>query len=195
MNKHQIGQVIKIMNWLLLIAGIVFLLFSAAALFSTLNLEIGKSTSFRTGRGLNKQAGTFAEFAGIGAGVLWLIRKIMINIKTKDSLVKEWLRQLFMVFRKHHIFLGITTLVITLIHGLYFLLFRNVKTDMGPRSHDTTFNFYSGVVSFFALAFLALLGWHHQANRKTKQNQPTKKRHIIASLVFGILAIIHIYIV
>jgi heme/copper-type cytochrome/quinol oxidase subunit 2 len=67
---------------------------------------------------------------------------------------------------------------------------------MGPHGgHDNTLNFYSGIASFLALGVLTLLGWYHYAYRKTKQNVPTKKKHKIAALVFGILALIHIYII
>jgi hypothetical protein len=195
MNKNQIGQVMKGITVLILIAGIFLLLFGVVALYTTLNLEAGKSVSFKTGEGLNRQAGTFTEIVGIAAAVLWLIRIVMINIKKRDNSLKEWFRQLYMVFHKHHIFLGISALVLALIHGVYFLLFRNVKTNMGPRDHDNTLNFYSGIASFLALDVLALLGWYHLSKRKTKQFAQTKTKHKIAALVFGILALIHIYII
>jgi hypothetical protein len=194
-DKNQIAMVMKVVKVLILIGGILFLLFGGYALYTTINLEAGRSNSFRTGNGTNRQAGTFAEIAGIAAAVLWLVRFIMVQIKNKNTPIKEWLRQLYMALKKHHIFLGIITLVVAFIHGLYFFLFRNVKTDMGPREHDTTLNLYSGIVSFVALVVLALLGWYHQSQRKTKQNQPTKKKHMIAALVFGILALIHIYVI
>jgi len=196
MNKNQIGQVMKGIKVLILIAVILILLFGGDALYTTLNLLAGKSVSFKTGEELNRQAGTFAEIVGIASAVIWLLRIIMINIKKKDTSLKEWFRQLYLVFQKYHLILGIITLVIAFIHGLYFLLFRNVKTHMGPPGgHDNTLNFYSGIVSFFALCVLALLGWYHQTKRKTKQTLPTKRKHKIAALVFGLLALIHIYII
>jgi hypothetical protein len=195
LNKNQIGQAMKGISVFILVAGILLLLFGGGALYTTFNLETIKSVTYRTGKGLNKQAGTFAEIVGIASAVFWLIRKVMVKIKKRDNLVKEWCRQLYIVFQKHHIFLGIITLVISFIHGLYFLLFRNVPANMGPRNHDTTLNFYSGIASFFALDVLAFLGWYHHSNRKTKQNVQTKKRHKIAALVFGIIALIHIYII
>ncbi|NRD78302.1 hypothetical protein HPT25_13095 [Bacillus sp. BRMEA1] len=193
MDKNQIRFVMKGISILILIAGIVFLLFSGYALYQTLNLEAGKSFSFRSAERPNRQAGTFAELASIAAAVYWLIRIVMV--KLKNSPFKEWLRQLYMLLQKHHIFLGVITVVIAFIHGLYFFLFRNTNINMGPREHDNTLNFYTGIASFLALDVLAFLGLYHYSQRKTKRNKQSKKQHMIAALVFGILALVHIYLI
>jgi cytochrome bd-type quinol oxidase subunit 2 len=194
MNKQQIGLAMKAISVLIWIAGTLSFVFGGIALYTALKLIGSHALLDRAGGGINRKAGTLAEIIGIAAGILWLIRTVMVQIKKRDSLLKEWLRQLYMVIRKHHIFLGILTLVLAFTHGLYFFLVRFSGTQMEFGRHDTTLNFYSGLAAFTALIVLALLGWNHQNKKKTKQNKPTKRNHMIAALVFGILALSHIYL-
>jgi cytochrome bd-type quinol oxidase subunit 2 len=194
MNKQQIGLVIKGISVLIWVAGILSFVFGGIAFYTALKMVGSHALLDRAGGGINRKAGTLAEIIGIAAGVLWLIRTVIVQIKKRDRLLKEWLRKLYMVIRKHHIFLGILTLVLAFTHGLYFFLLRFSGTQMESGRHDTTLNFYSGLAAFAALVVLALLDWNHQNKKKTKQNKSTKKKHMIAALVFGILALIHIYL-
>ncbi len=135
MNKQQIGLVIKGISVLIWIAEILSLVVGGIALFTALKLVGSHALLDRVSGGINRKAGTLAEIIGIAAGVLWLIRTVLVQIKKRDSQLKEWLRQLYMVIRKHHIFLGILTLVLAL-HMVYisfcfeFLVHRLNLVDM-----------------------------------------------------------------
>ncbi|WP_445491274.1 hypothetical protein [Niallia sp. 03133] len=194
MDKKQIVLVMKGINVLIWVAWISSLIFGGLALYTTLKIGSSPLLLGRDGESINKQAGTLAEIIGIATGVLWLLRKAIVYIKNRGSLLKEWIRQLYMVIRKHHISLGLLTLFITFTHGFYFFLITNVNTNKGFTVEDTTLNFYSGIAAFISLVILALLGWYHHCKQKTKKNIKSKKMHMIFALVFGVLALIHIYL-
>jgi hypothetical protein len=167
--------------WIIL----VFIILAALGMFiTTLYQYINHVPINRFYKGIDKNIGTMAEIVSIGAALLWLIRKIWIELKKRKVIFVEYVQIIFLTLKKFHIYFGVSTLILAGAHGLFFLLFP-VKE---------TLRIYSGIATFSSLVLLALLGWRHQRTQRTKNALKTKKTHIFFAIIFGTLLLLHINI-
>lgn len=173
----------KLLSIVIMAAGVIAILIGVIDFGNTLKLFFSGERPAKLFKGINKNVGTIAEITGITAGVLWLLRKVWVEIKKRKLPFSDWIQQFYLVVKKHHIFIGVITLIAAFAHGLYFYLYAGKDDD---------WLVYSGIATFISLIILALLGWNHQLNKRTKKNVSTKKRHIFLAIVFGILFLIHL---
>jgi hypothetical protein len=183
MEKKKIEKWMNIVSKIVLFGGIFAIIASIHSLSTTFHLYSTGSEPGRFNKEINKNVGTVAEIIGIATGALWVVRKIWLEMKKRKWPFTDWIQQLFVLLRKRHIYLGILTLLLSFAHGVYFYLFVDER-------HQWTM--YSGVVAFISLIILALLGWRHEQNKKTKKNQQTKKAHVMFAIIFAILFLVHL---
>ncbi|MDR7072380.1 hypothetical protein [Fictibacillus barbaricus] len=133
-------------------------------------------------KGIDKNVGTMAEIVSIGAALLWLFRKIWLELKKRKVSFVEYVQMVFLTLKNFHIYFGITVLILAFSHGLFFLL----------NPVEEKIRIYSGIAAFTSLVLLAILGWRHQRSLKTKNALKTKKVHIAFAIIFGVIFLIHI---
>ncbi|WNB93875.1 hypothetical protein [Bacillus sp. NEB1478] len=133
-------------------------------------------------KGIDKNVGTIAEIVSIGAALLWLFRKVWLELKKRNVIFVEYVQMVFLTLKYFHIYFGLTVLILAFAHGLFFLLYP-VRESI---------RIYSGIAVFSSFIILDLLGWRHQRSIKTKNALKTKKIHVAFAIIFGILLLIHI---
>jgi hypothetical protein len=138
---------------------------------------------------LQKQIGSFAEFAAIGAAGFWLLKIALTQIKKRKialgAPLLSLLQNALKLLKKNHRFLGWITAILGTGHAIYFLLYPDSKIKYT----------YTGIGALCGLAIVVGAGvfYHFQLKRK-KPVRSDRLLHIAAALLFGLLLLIHLYV-
>ncbi|WP_442599736.1 hypothetical protein [Neobacillus sp. D3-1R] len=181
MDQKIMDKLLKILSYTIKIGGVLLILIGISAFVWTLYIHFYHIQPIKFWEGIYKNIGTLAEIVGIGAGLIWVLRKIWMTVKKQNLSFVEPFKQLYLFFREYHIYLGIILIITAFAHGLYFFL--NPEEDV--------WNNYTGIAAFLSLIPLSLLGWYHYENKTTKKNKKSKRNHTTFAIIFTVLFLIH----
>ncbi len=133
-------------------------------------------------KGLNKNLGSFAEYGAIAAGSLWLFRNIWLYFHKRKITVAKYTKELYMLLKQYHTFIGYAVFSVATCHGIYFL--------MVGSSH--MIRIYSGIFTLIGLVLVAIAGILLHKLKNKKKYITYRKAHQIVSILFGIGLLIHL---
>ncbi|MEH6891511.1 hypothetical protein V7024_17820 [Bacillus sp. JJ864] len=133
-------------------------------------------------KGLNKNLGSLAEYGAIAAGSLWLVRNIWLFLHKKKMTVAKYTKELYMLLKQYHTFIGYAIFAVATSHGIYFLL-------VGSRH---MIRIYSGIFTLIGLVLVAIAGILLHKLKDKKKYIAYRKAHQIVAIIFGIGLLVHL---
>lgn len=118
-------------------------------------------------------------FVAGAAGLLFPMRRTMKSTITAFPKSKQFYRSIVSFLGKYHIFLGVTALILGLVHGVLMYLYEGKLDDEG----------ITGLVSVLLVIIAAVNGAALSKNRKNKR---FRTLHIVFVTLGIVLAAIHI---
>ncbi|MGZ4123841.1 MAG: hypothetical protein ACXVOI_11645 [Tumebacillaceae bacterium] len=144
----------------------------------------GQSASNFQFRGLSDQNAVWAMIVGSCALMIWVVRRIYIELKRREVPNYELTKHAILFFRKNHIVFGWVTLITVTAHGLYYLFVYS----------DKRWDVYTGWSSWGALCVLALLGVFFDKKLTSRQSiKRVKIYHIGLAFVFVVGVTLHMF--
>ncbi|MEI4802993.1 hypothetical protein WAZ07_17080 [Bacillus sp. FJAT-51639] len=135
-------------------------------------------------KGLNKNLGSLAEYGAIAAASLWLFRNIWLYLHKKKVTVAKYTKELYILLKQYHTFIGYAVFAVAISHGIYFLI-------VGSRH---MIRIYSGIFTLIGLVLVAIAGiLLHKLNDK-KKYVTYRKAHQIVTIIFGIGLLVHLVV-
>lgn len=157
--------------------GTCIIIFSVTIL--VLDFKLGNQMVLK---GLNKNLGSLAEYGAIAAGSLWLFRNIWLYLNKREITVAKYTKELYILLRQYHTFIGYAVFSVATCHGIYFL--------MVGSSH--MIRIYSGIFTLIGLVFVAIAGILLHKLKEKKKYITYRKAHQIVAILFGIGLLIHL---
>ncbi|EJS63030.1 hypothetical protein [Bacillus cereus] len=167
----------QIFHFSIKIIGYCIIAFSVTIL--VFNFTVGDQTILK---GLNKNLGSLAEYGAIVAGSLWLFRNIWLYFHKKKIAVAKYIKELYMLLKQYHMFIGYAVLSVATCHGIYFLM-------VGSRH---MIRIYSGIFTLIGLVLVAIVGILLHKLKDKKKYIKYRKAHQIVAIIFGIGLLIHL---
>ncbi|ENQ3105202.1 hypothetical protein ACEOWJ_001168 [Bacillus cereus] len=176
MSKNLLNQIfhlsIKIIGTCIIAFGVTMLV---------LDFMLGNQIALK---GLNKNLGSLAEYGAIAAGSLWLFRNIWLFLHKRKVIVAKYTKELYMLLKRYHMFIGYAVFAVSVSHGIYFLI-------VGSR-HMTLI--YSGIFTLIGLIFLVIAGILLDRLKDKKKYVTYRKAHQIVAIIFGIGLLVHLVV-
>ncbi|MGG0240602.1 hypothetical protein [Bacillus rhizoplanae] len=133
-------------------------------------------------KGLNKNLGSLAEYGAIAAGSLWLFRNIWLYFHKRKITVVKYTKELYMLLKQYHTFIGYAVFSVATCHGIYFLVVGS----------NHMIRIYSGIFTLIGLVLVAIAGILLHKLKDKKKYITYRKAHQIVAILFGIGLLIHL---
>jgi hypothetical protein len=166
----------------ILTIAIIRLFMGCGVLFGLMVYISPQVFGFQIGR-LSNLFGALSVSASFAAVIVWIVRKIYIQVKKRSIPDFELTKVTLLFLRKHHISLGWLAIMVATAHGVYWLL-------RYPNFRGRTF---TGLTAWVTLALLVVFGACLDYRIKVKI-LPKKIRlyHITLAIVFIVAMFLHI---
>ncbi|MGG2015137.1 hypothetical protein [Bacillus sp. S10(2024)] len=176
MSKSQLNQIfhvsIKIIGACIIAFGVTMLV---------LDFMVGNQIALK---GLNKNLGSLAEYGAIVAGFLWLFRNIWLLLYKRKVTVAKYTKELYMLLKQYHTFIGYAVFTVAVSHGIYFLI-------VGSRNKILI---YSGIFTLIGLVLVTIAGILLHKLKDKKKYVTYRKAHQIVAIIFGIGLLVHLVV-
>lgn len=127
-----------------------------------------------------EKLGTITEFTVFAAAGLWVVRNIWLQMKKRNISYVDFVKEIFYILKKHHIFLGVVAVIAAFGHGIFFML------------HDTAqIRFYTGLGALIGINLVVFAGLLYRMIGK-KQVKLYRKLHIFMVILFAVSLLIHL---
>ncbi|MDM5188857.1 hypothetical protein QUF99_16500 [Bacillus sp. DX4.1] len=145
------------------------------------NFMVGDQIGLKS---LNKDLGSLGEYGSIAAATLWFLRHTWLYVHKNKRIGSKYLKELYMVLKKYHTFIGYAVLAVTTTHGIYFFI----------KGSHPIIRIYSGIFTFVCLLLLAVAGILLQMFKSQKKSVSYRKIHQMIAILFGLGLIIHLMV-
>lgn len=169
----------QIFNLFIKIAGACVIAFSVTLFI--VNFMLGDQIGLKS---VNKNLGSLGEYGAIAAASLWFLRHIWLFLHKNKIPGFKYMKELYMLAKKYHMFIGYAVLAVATTHGVYFFI----------RGNHHMIQIYSGIFAFGSLVLLGVVGILLNKVKDRKKSVLYRNIHQMIAILFGLGLIIHLII-
>lgn len=173
--KKMFGS--QIFHLFIKVIGVCVIAFSVMVYIA--NFMLGDQIELKS---VNKTLGSLGEYGTIAAISLWFLHHIWLFLHKNKISEFKYMKELYMLAKKYHMFIGYAVLAVATTHGVYFFI---------KGSHHMI-QIYSGIFAFCILVLLSSVGILLNRSKNINKSVLYRNLHQMIAILFGLGLIIHL---